>query len=336
MYFSGIKTEVPMTDALEISISNLNGFLCAVDASLEWSVRELKASIESSQGVPILQQKLFAGSTEICNPQLLGKFLNEKDRCLTLILRSPNEVNLLTMLGIDDNVCKKIEDAGLWEGPRSEQQLLEGSLTLARARASTAAGHLTFTEGYPEIRINMDFTAAGFDHRGHLTFTGGYPEIRMDSKVWAVVVNAFPQESRVPQLFQGRVACKSPAKAFRDRQRMMSRITGSLSRASVVVPPGTYKVSVRLSQEMQDLLAACNGPAVDEFSETKPAGWTVADIIFLRGSFLPTDVVRILREAILARDDPMHEGNFNDVDTRMRLVSYGVGEVQYEITLVAA
>jgi hypothetical protein len=85
---------------------------------------------------------------------------------------------------------------------------------------------------------------------------------------------------------------------------------------------------------MQDLLAACNGLAVDEFSETKPAGWTVADIIFLRDSFLPTDVVRILREAILARDDPMHEGNFNDVDTRMRLVSYGVGEVQYEFRMV--
>eukprot|EP00746_Dinoflagellata_sp_MGD_P086815 gnl/MRDRNA2_/MRDRNA2_34402_c0_seq1.p1 gnl/MRDRNA2_/MRDRNA2_34402_c0~~gnl/MRDRNA2_/MRDRNA2_34402_c0_seq1.p1 ORF type:complete len:283 (+),score=50.94 gnl/MRDRNA2_/MRDRNA2_34402_c0_seq1:105-953(+) len=276
-----------MSDVVQISVSNLNGFLCTIAASSGWSIRELKAAIESSKEVPILEQRLLAGLTELCNTELVGKVATDDNACLTLIRRSANQVALLRMLGIDDEVHKELEDLGVWEGPCTDEKLLKGSLEVGSVIASTAAW---------------------FGGRGHLE---GYPELYWE----------WQNMSKV---------CEIVPKAFRAQGRQGKRNCLIVKPESMVVPPGTYNVVVRLSREMQALLEACGSPAVEELCENKPEGWKVQDIVRLRGCFPPQEACDVLAQAVLEQDP-----RCDITHTMMRLISYSVGEVLYEVTLVA-
>eukprot|EP00406_Dinophysis_acuminata_P071436 CAMPEP_0179260844 /NCGR_PEP_ID=MMETSP0797-20121207/26549_1 /TAXON_ID=47934 /ORGANISM="Dinophysis acuminata, Strain DAEP01" /LENGTH=91 /DNA_ID=CAMNT_0020968937 /DNA_START=33 /DNA_END=304 /DNA_ORIENTATION=+ len=82
--------------ALQLHVNAVSGQLCTIAAERTWSAQEVKTAIQASTGIPVSQQRILVGSTEL-NDGMLVDSLQPAGTSLdvTLLRRSQEQAKWL-------------------------------------------------------------------------------------------------------------------------------------------------------------------------------------------------------------------------------------------------
>mmetsp|Transcript_101861 Transcript_101861/g.287376 ORF Transcript_101861/g.287376 Transcript_101861/m.287376 type:complete len:312 (-) Transcript_101861:256-1191(-) len=123
-----------MTKQVELHISGLSGLLCSVVAAPNWTVRQLKVAVEAATAIPMYEQQLLVGATELSDDDLLEPSLHrdEGGKNVSLVRRPQAEAAFLRRRAEVRRAERLV--SGFEETLREDREVVPVARSSARAR----------------------------------------------------------------------------------------------------------------------------------------------------------------------------------------------------------